>query len=48
MSFDFNKIQLIGHLGDKPHVSYSQEGALVVSASIAVNENWKDKSGKQH
>ncbi|MCF8070580.1 MAG: single-stranded DNA-binding protein [Desulfobacterales bacterium] len=38
-----NKVMLIGRLGKKPEISYSQQGLAVVNFSIATNEQWTNK-----
>lgn len=42
-----NKVQLIGHLGDLPKVSHSENGTCIASFSIATTEKWKDKEGNK-
>lgn len=39
-----NKVTLIGHLGDAPKVSHTQDGRMIVSFSVATSESWKDKA----
>ncbi len=39
----FNKLILIGHLGQAPEVLYMSSGSVVVSTSVATNDFWKDK-----
>lgn len=39
-----NKVMLIGRLGRDPENRYSQQGAAVVSFSIATSEKWTDKN----
>lgn len=39
-----NKVQLIGNLGRDPEVRLSQDGAKIVTFSLATSEYWKDKT----
>jgi len=39
-----NKVMLIGRLGNKPEIIYSQQGLAVVNFSIATNEQWTNKT----
>jgi len=41
-----NKVILIGNLGQDPTIRYTQNGAAVVTFSIATSERWKDASGE--
>lgn len=41
-----NKVLLIGRLSRNPEVRYLPSGTQVTSFTIAVNRNFKDKSGK--
>lgn len=43
----FNQIILIGNLGRDPEVKYTQGGQAVCNFSVAVNEQWTDKSGEK-
>jgi single-strand DNA-binding protein len=43
MAGSINKVILVGNLGKDPEVRTSQEGAKVVSFSLATTEYWKDK-----
>jgi single-strand DNA-binding protein len=47
MAGSVNKVILVGHLGKDPEVRNAQEGAKIVSFSIATSESWKDKSGER-
>lgn len=38
-----NKVQLIGHVGDKPEIRTMQSGGKVASFPLATSERWKDK-----
>lgn len=40
-----NKVMLIGHLGAKPELRYTQAGAPVANFRIATNQRWTDKDG---
>ena len=42
-----NKVLLIGRLGAMPEARYTSAGVPVVSFSLATNEFWKQKDGKQ-
>lgn len=44
---NLNKVQLIGNLGKDPEVKDLQNGTQVCRFSLATNENWKDKEGKE-
>ena len=43
-----NKIILVGHLGANPLSKHTPQGKTSSSFSIATNETWKDRNGKQH
>ena len=43
MSGSVNKVILVGHLGKDPESRFSQDGAKIISFSIATGESWKDK-----
>jgi len=42
-----NKVILIGNLGGKPELRYTQSQIAVANVSLATNEKWKDKDGNQ-
>ena len=42
-----NKVILIGNLGRDPEARVTTTGNNVVTASLAVSESWKDKSGQR-
>ena len=42
-----NKVLLIGRLGANPEARYTSAGVPIVSFSLATNEFWKQKDGKQ-
>ncbi len=42
-----NKVILLGNLGKDPEVRQTQTGSMVTNITIATNETWKDKDGKQ-
>jgi single-strand DNA-binding protein len=39
-----NQCQFIGNVGRTPEVRYSPSGDAICNFSVAINENWKDKS----
>lgn len=43
MAGSLNKVQLIGNLGRDPEVRTMQNGAKVVTLSVATSESWRDK-----
>lgn len=43
MSGSINKVLLLGNLGFDPEVRHSNDGAKIVTLSIATSESWKDK-----
>jgi single-strand DNA-binding protein len=47
MSGSFNKVILIGNLGQDPDVRSMQSGDKVANLSVATSERWKDKDGNQ-
>ena len=48
MSRGVNKVILVGNLGQKPEIRYTQTNTAVATLSIATSESWKDKdSGEQ-
>ncbi len=42
----FNKVMLIGRLGQDPDVRYTQSNTAVANMSVATSERYKDKSGE--
>ena len=42
----FNKIILLGHLGQDPELKKSHSGISVCSVSLGVNRSYKDQSGE--
>ncbi|MCG3153697.1 MAG: Single-stranded DNA-binding protein [bacterium] len=42
-----NKVMLIGHVGRDPEIKYTPGGLAVATFSVATNESFKDKEGKQ-
>lgn len=40
-----NKVMLIGRLGQKPELKYTEGGTAYAKLSLATSETWKDKSG---
>ena len=48
MARGVNKVILVGNLGNKPEMCYTQTQTAVATLSIATSESWKDKeSGEQ-
>ena len=48
MAWGVNKVILVGNLGQKPEMRYTQTNTAVATLSIATSESWKDKdSGEQ-
>ena len=48
MARGVNKVILVGNLGQKPEIRYTQTNIAVATLSIATSESWKDKdSGEQ-
>ena len=43
MSRGVNKVILIGNLGQKPDMKYTQSNTAVANLSLATSESWKDK-----
>ena len=43
MARSINKVILIGNLGGKPEVRFSQNNTKIVNFSVATSERWKDK-----
>ena len=43
MSNGVNKVILIGNLGQKPEIRYTQTNSAIAKISIATTESWKDK-----
>lgn len=44
MAGSINKVILVGNLGRDPEVRSTQDGAKIVSFSVATSEVWKDKT----
>ena len=44
MAGSVNKVILVGNLGKDPEVRHTQDGAAIVTLSIATSESWKDKN----
>lgn len=42
-----NKVMIIGNLGRDPEVKYLPSGQAVANFSVATNESWSGKEGKQ-
>ena len=48
MARGINKVILIGNLGQKPEMRYTQTNTAVATLGLATSESWKDKeSGKK-
>ena len=43
MARGVNKVILVGNLGQKPEMRYTQTNTAVATLSIATSESWKDK-----
>jgi len=43
----YNRVTLVGNLGQDPEVKSTQSGRSVCNLNIAVNEVWKDKQGQK-
>lgn len=42
-----NKVMLIGNVGSKPEVRYTNSGSAVANFNIATNEQWVDNDGNR-
>ena len=42
---DLNRVQLIGHLGQDPAVTYTATGTARTTFSVATSARWKDADG---
>lgn len=42
-----NKVQLIGHVGQKPELKQTSDNIAVVTFTLATNESWKDDNGEK-
>src|SRR5919199_1480272 len=43
---DLNRVQLIGHLGHDPAVTYTATGPARTTFSVATSQRWKDADGR--
>jgi single-strand DNA-binding protein len=43
---DLNRVQLIGHLGHDPAVTYTEHGPARTTFSVATSARWKDADGQ--
>ena len=43
---DLNRVQLIGHLGQDPEVTYTATGTARTTFSVATSARWKDADGQ--
>jgi single-strand DNA-binding protein len=44
---DLNRVQLIGHLGHDPEVTYTATGTARTTFSVATSSHWKDADGQE-
>lgn len=42
-----NKVILVGNLGRDPELKYTPSGTAVANFTLATNEKWKDREGKE-
>ena len=47
MKNGINKVTLVGHVGEEPRFTQFKENGSVVNFSLATNETFTDKSGKE-
>ncbi len=45
---DLNRVQLIGHVGHDPDVTYTATGTARTTFSVATSARWKDADGQAH
>ena len=45
---DLNRVQLIGHVGQDPEVTYTGSGTARTTFSVATRYRWKDADGQAH
>ena len=43
---DVNRVQLIGHVGHDPEVTYTASGTARTTFSMATSQRWKDADGQ--
>ncbi len=43
---DLNRVQLIGHLGQDPEVTYTATGTARTTFRVATSQRWKDVDGQ--
>src|ERR687885_301939 len=43
---DVNRVQLIGHVGQDPEVTYTERGVARTTCSVATSQRWKDADGQ--
>ena len=43
---DLNRVQLIGHLGQDPEVTYTATGTARTTLSVTTSARWKDADGQ--
>lgn len=44
----YQKLTLIGNVGEQPELRYTDTGIAVTSFSLATNKKWKDQNGTEH
>ena len=42
-----NKVILVGNIGKKPEIKYTNTGSAIANMSVATSEQWKDKQSGQ-
>lgn len=42
-----NKVILVGNLGRDPELKYTPNGTAIANFTLATNEKWKDREGKE-
>ncbi len=47
MKNGINKVTLVGNVGEAPHFSQLENKQMVANFSLATNEDYKDKDGKE-
>lgn len=48
MKKGLNKVTLVGNVGDSPRINETKEKMLVANFSVATNDLYRDKEGKEH
>jgi len=44
----YQKLTIVGYLGDDPHLRYTPDGTPCCSFSVATSKKWASKDGQQH